>query len=103
MVAVAPQPEHTVICFSPKADGHCDEQLHFGIDGRPKSVSLCIGRIRRDLVLGLPEVTLDLIEIASFVYAIDSSISRGGLTDQQMGAKWHTRFHVSLPVRNLEL
>ncbi len=103
MVAVAPQLEHTVICLPPKADGRGDEQLHFEIDGKPKAVSLCIGRIRKDLVLGLPEVALDLIEIAAFVYAIDSSVSRGGQTDQQMGTKWHRRFHVSLPVRNLAL
>ncbi|MCG3268376.1 hypothetical protein [Yoonia sp. I 8.24] len=56
------------------------------------------GHIRKSLVVGLPDVALDLIEIAAFVYAIDSSVSRGGLMDQQMGAKWHRRFHVSLPV-----
>lgn len=99
----AHQPEHVVTCFAPDADGRGDEELRFEIDGKPKSVSLRIGHIRKSLVLGLPDVALDLIEIAAFVYAIDSSISRGGLTDQKMGEKWHRRFRVSLPIRNFKL
>lgn len=95
--------EHIVTCLPPEADGRGDEQLRFEIDGKPKAVSLRIGHIRKSLVAGLPDVAIDLIEIAAFVYAIDSSISRGGLMDQQMGAKWHRSFEVSLPVRNLAL
>ncbi len=95
--------EHIVTCFPPKADARGDEQLRFDIDGKSKAVSLRIGHIRKSLVLRLPDVALDLIEIAAFVYAIDSSVSRGGLTDQKMGAKWHRSFRVSLPVRNLAL
>ncbi len=95
--------EHIVTCLPPLPDGRGDEQLRFEIDGKPKSVSLRIGHIRKSLVVGLPDVALDLIEIAAFVYAIDSSVSRGGLMDQQMGAKWHRSFHVSLPVRNAAL
>lgn len=95
--------EHIVSCLPPEADGRGDEQLRFEIDGKPKAVSLRIGHIRKSLVAGLPDVAIDLIEIAAFVYAVDSSISRGGLMDQQMGAKWHRSFEVSLPVRNLAL
>lgn len=97
------RPEHIVTCLPPEADGQGDEQLRFEIDGKLKAVSLRIGQIRKSLVASLPDVVLDLIEIAAFVYAIDSSVSRGGLMDQQMGAKWHRRFHVLLPVRNLAL
>ncbi|MGC1497303.1 MAG: 7-cyano-7-deazaguanine synthase [Sulfitobacter sp.] len=100
---VAHKLEHIVTCFPPEADGRGDEQLRFAINGKTKAVSLRIGHIRKSLVLGLPNVALDLIEIAAFVYAIDSSISRGGLMDQKMGAKWHRSFQVSLPVRNLAL
>ena len=100
---VVHQPEHIVVCLPPEADGRGDEQLGFEIDGRLKAVSLRIGHIRKSLVMGLPEVALDLIEIAAFIYAIDSSVSRGGLTDQKMGEKWHRSFRVSLPVRNLAL
>lgn len=103
MDSAAQQFEHDVICFPPEADAGGDEQLRFEINGNPKAVSLRIGHIRKSLVLNLPDVALDLIEIAAFVYAIDSCISRGGLKDQKMGQKWYRRFRVSLPVRNLGL
>lgn len=96
-------PEHFVTCLPPQADRRGDEQLRFEIDGKLKAVSLRIGHIRKSLVVGLPDVALDLIEIAAFVYAIDSSVSRGGLMDTHMGAKWHRNFQVTLPVRNADL
>lgn len=98
----APPSEHIVTCFAPRADGRGDEQLRFDIDGKAKAVDLRIGHMRKSIIAAFPDIAIDLIELAAFVYAIDSSISRGGLTDQQMGAKWHRRFRVTLPVRKLE-
>ncbi|MEP4197263.1 MAG: 7-cyano-7-deazaguanine synthase [Aliishimia sp.] len=85
------------------ADVKGNEQLRFEIDGKPKGVSLRIGHMRKSLVAALPDIAIDLIELASFVYAINSSVSRGGQTDQQMGAKWHRKFRVEMPVRRLSL
>lgn len=102
MDGAAPPSEHIVTCFAPRADGRGDEQLRFDIDGKAKAVELRIGHLRKSVVVALPDIAIDLIELAAFVYAIDSSISRGGLTDRQMGAKWHRRFRVTLPVRKLE-
>ena len=47
--------------------------------------------------------SLDLIEIATLVYATDSAISRGGPTDRYMGARWHREFKIEMPVRDLAL
>ncbi|SMY06993.1 7-cyano-7-deazaguanine synthase [Flavimaricola marinus] len=102
MAGAAPPSEHIVTCFAPLADRDGDEQLRFEIDGKVKSVSIRIGQLSRQLVAQLPEMAIDLIELAAFVYAIDSSVSRGGLADQQMGAKWHRRFCVEVPVRELD-
>lgn len=101
MDSAVPRPEYSVTCFAPLADREGDEQLRFEIDGNVKSFSLRIGHLSRQLVAQLPGIAIDLIEIAAFVYAIDSSISRGGHADQQMGAKWHRRFRVEVPVREL--
>ncbi|MBT8418374.1 MAG: hypothetical protein KJO42_13120, partial [Silicimonas sp.] len=98
----APPSEHIVTCFAPRADGRGDELLRFDIDGKAKAVELKIGHMRKSVVAALPDIAIDLIELAAFVYAIDSSISRGGLTVRQMGAKWHRRFRVTLPVRKLQ-
>lgn len=103
MDGVASLPEHVVTCHAPQADGRGDEQLRFEIDGKAKGVELRIGHMRKSLVAALPDVAIDLIELAAFVYAIDSSVSRGGLTDQQMGKKWYRNFRVTMPVRMLSL
>lgn len=93
--------EHIVTCFAPGADRDDDEKLRFEIDGKVRGLSLRIGQLSRRLVTALPDIAIDLIELAALVYAIDSSISRGGLIDRQMGAKWHRRFRVEVPVRKL--
>ncbi|MCC3306223.1 7-cyano-7-deazaguanine synthase [Sneathiella sp. HT1-7] len=103
MSAAAKSREHHVSCLEPIADVSGDEQLQFEIDGQLKGVSLKITSLTKSLVSALPTHVIDLIEIASFVYAIDASISRGGLRDQAMGAKWHRRFLVTMPVRALSL
>lgn len=93
--------EHIVTCFAPGADRDDDEKLRFEIDGKVRGLSLRIGQLSRRLVTALPDIAIDLIELAALVYAIDSSVSRGGLVDRQMGAKWHRRFRVEVPVRKL--
>ncbi len=103
MGGVAKPPEHRVKCLTPLARRSGDEQLRFEIDGKTKGINLRISSLRQSLVTSLPDRTIDLIEIAAFVYAIDASVSRGGLVDQKMGAKWHRRFLVELPVRDLAL
>ena len=103
MAGVAKLPEHRVRCFAPVADSGGDEQLRFEIDGNVKGVVLKIGSLSRSLVSSLPDRAIDLIEIAAFVYAIDASVSRGGLRDQNMAAKWYRKFRIDLPVRELAL
>ena len=100
MGVVARSPEHHVKCLEPLQSSSGNEQLRFEIEGQRKSIDLKIGSLSQSLVANLPDAVLDLIEIAAFVYAIDASISRGGPADQNMGAKWHRRFLVELPVRD---
>lgn len=103
MAGVAPQPEYRISCLPPVTSSGGDERLIFEIDGRRKGVSLKIRQINRKLVAALPDRALDLIEIAALVYAVDACVSRGGLTDQHLGAKWHRRFLIEIPVLDLPL
>ena len=66
-------------------------------------MTLRIEKLSRNLVARMPDRSLDLIEIAALVYAADSAVSRGGTMDQHMGAKWHRRFRIEMPVRELAL
>jgi len=100
---VAKPPDHTVRCLPPLARRSGDEQLRFEIDGKTEGINLKIRNLRQSLVASLPERAVDLIEIAAFVYGIDASVSRGGPVDQNMGEKWHRRFLVELPVRDMAL
>jgi 7-cyano-7-deazaguanine synthase in queuosine biosynthesis len=97
--AAGTPPEHRVRCLPPLTKSGGDAHLRLEIDGTPQGVSLCIQRLTVHLVAGLPDRALDLLEIATLVYGVDSAVSRGGPTDQQMGAKWHRRFVVEMPVR----
>jgi hypothetical protein len=103
LAAVVPRPEHRVRCLPPLTFSGGDERLIFEIDGVRKGVSLKIRQHSRRLVESLPDRALDLIEIAALVYAVDAAISRGGLTDQQMGAKWHRRFVIEMPVFDFDI
>jgi hypothetical protein len=76
-----------------------NERLHFTLNGNQRTVDLRIGALSKTLVERLPDKVIDLIEIAALVYAVDSSVSRGGLADAQMGARWHRQFDVEMAVR----
>lgn len=94
-------PEHHIRCMAPSEDSSGDEKLCFTLDGQPKSANLKIGGLSELLVMRLPDLVMDLIEIATLVYAADACVSRGGTADQGMGAKWHRVFHIEMPVRDL--
>ncbi len=101
MGGVAHPPEHRVWCLAPLTKSGGDEVLRLRIDERTVDVKIRISQLSRQLVENLPDRTLDLLEIAALVYGADSAVSRGGQTDQQMGRKWHRRFIVEIPVRDL--
>jgi hypothetical protein len=51
----------------------------------------------------LPDRLVDLLEVASYIYAADSAISRGGRADSEMGARWRRNFRFRIPVRQPDL
>ena len=101
MGGVKETPEHHIRCNAPSDDSSGDEKLCFYIDEQPRSVNLKIGGLSELHVSRLPNLVMDLIEIATLVYAVDACISRGGTADQCMAAKWHRVFHIEIPVREL--
>ena len=64
---------------------------------------LQVADISNRLLAKIQGVHLDLLEVASYVYAADSAISRGGKTDAQMGKRWRRNFRIVIPVRLPEL
>ena len=55
--------------------------------------------IRRRLLEVEPELLTDLAEIATYVFAADNLVSRGGDALRNMGKAWRRSFHLVIAVR----
>ena len=94
-------PDHIVECLNPHPVGGKNTELAFILDGEPRRVSVQIGKLNEQLLTGLADHAIDLLEIASLVYAVDALVSRGGTVMRQMGKQWHRRFIVTMSVRDI--
>ena len=77
--------------------------LNLNLHGSSANVRLEIGDISRRLLANISDVHADLLEIASYIYAADSAIPRGGNTDAQLGARWRRKLRFVIPVRQPNL
>lgn len=62
-------------------------------------VHLDLSHLSRRLASHLPPVAADLLEVATYVYAADQMVRRGGPREFEYGSKWHRRFRFEIPVR----
>lgn len=60
---------------------------------------LKLHHITRALAGQIPAVAIDLLEIATYVYAADQMVTRGGLKELEYGEKWRRHFRFEIPVR----
>jgi 7-cyano-7-deazaguanine synthase in queuosine biosynthesis len=99
-----PRNEHLVLCgglVGPRKGSA--SSLSLNLHGTSPNVHLRISDISKLLVANIPDVLVDLLEVASYVYAADSAISRGGRMDAQMGKRWRRNFRFVIPVRRPDL
>jgi 7-cyano-7-deazaguanine synthase in queuosine biosynthesis len=64
---------------------------------------LKLHHITRRLASQLPEVAIDLVEIATYVYSADQMVTRGGLKEFEYGTKWRRHFRFEIPVRRHDI
>ncbi|MEZ6138293.1 MAG: hypothetical protein R3C53_25705 [Pirellulaceae bacterium] len=64
-----------------------------------KQLHLRLHHITRRLASQIPAIAIDLLEIATYVYAADQMVSRGGLKEFEYGTKWRRQFRLEIPVR----
>ena len=94
-----PTDEHLVLCDVPEAQGRkSDAAVELNLDGPRKNVNLKISDLNDKLIANVPDVLVDLIEIATYVYAADAAISRGGPIGKRMGERWRRRIRFVIPV-----
>lgn len=94
----------------PLSEWHIDCALVVHSDGK-EDLTLQIGDIRRAATLHIEHLSkalladlspraLDLIEVAAFVYAADSTLPRGQTSDPGLGSRWRRRLTFQIPVRD---
>jgi hypothetical protein len=99
-----PSNEHLVVCGGATAHERGGAaRLDLNLHGPSANVRLEIEDISRRLLANISDIHADLLEIASYIYAADSAISRGGKTDFQLGALWRRKFRFVIPVRQPKL
>lgn len=91
--------EHLVLCDDCGTQGTAARPLHLNLRGARQNVHLRISDIARPLVANIPDVLQDLLEVATYVYAADSAVRRGGRADTGMGTRWRRDFRFVIPVR----
>ena len=95
---------HLILCggLAP-SQGENGRKLELTITDKPGGIDLHIEQLRRQMVSDIPDTLTDLLDIAAYVYAADSQVSRGGRYMQRVGADWRRQFKFAIPVRNPEL
>ncbi len=88
-----PGNEHLVLCGGVEGPREVDaSSLSLNLHGTSANIHLQIDDIRRRLLANIPDVLVDLLEVASYIYAADSAIPRGGTIGAQMGKRWRRNF-----------
>ena len=77
-----------------------DSTLQLALDGRSQNITLKLEDISKRLVKNVPDLLIDLVEIATYVYCADQATSRGGEAQAGMGSDWRRRFRFVIPVRH---
>ena len=75
--------------------------LMLDLQGAKPNVFLKIGDISEAMTRNVPDVLMDLIEVAVYVFSADQGTGRGGVRDT--GEGWRRRFRFHIPVRLPEL
>ena len=67
------------------------------------NVHLKFDDLRVRLEKELPDLAVDILEIGSYVYCADQTVSRGGDRQRGDGKDWYRSLHFEIPVRRLDI
>lgn len=97
--------ERIILCGGAPGPSSASEGdlLALDLDRNNGNVNLRIENLTRPLAANLPDVLVDLIEIAAYVYSADQAITRGGDGVVTVGRNWRRNLTFHVPVRELEV
>lgn len=94
---------HTVLCGGLRpADAPggwrrgCRTSLEIGAG---EDVHLRVEQLTSGMKAGVTDVAMDLLEVASYVFAADQALTRGGTSEFDYGDAWRRRLRFLIPVR----
>jgi 7-cyano-7-deazaguanine synthase in queuosine biosynthesis len=73
------------------------------VHGAAKNVNLRIDYISRTMLGNVPDLLIDLLELAAYVYCADQRLVRGSDKLTKFGENWRRSLRFSVPVRHLEV
>ena len=99
---------HLVLCGNvraPKMPAAWKEApvLRLALGKDRHDVHLRLDHLSKRLAAGLPEVAIDLLELAAYVYAADQAVTRGGRVEIDYGERWRRYFRFEIPVRRPDI
>lgn len=69
--------------------------------GTGEDVHLAVAQLTERMRAGVPGVSMDLLEIAAYVFAADQALTRGGVVKFDYGDSWRRKLRFVIPVRCL--
>jgi 7-cyano-7-deazaguanine synthase in queuosine biosynthesis len=93
--------EYAFICGGANAPdlASADQVLRMDVAGPDRNVNLRLTDANRVLVSDLPDLLIDLLELAAYVYCADQRASRGTEKLSMAGEAWRRKLHFVVPVR----
>jgi 7-cyano-7-deazaguanine synthase in queuosine biosynthesis len=83
--------------FLPTAEG---DRRTLDVQGTARNINLRIDDISKALVSDIPDVMLDLLEVAAYVYCADQQTRRGSEYLTEYGEDWRREMVFRIPVRS---
>lgn len=79
------------------------DAIGMDVQGEAKNVNLRIDYITRTMLGNVPDLLIDLLEVAAYIYCADQRLGRGSDKLTNFGENWRRRLHFSIPVRLREV
>lgn len=97
--------ERLILCGGLRAPAGASEGkdiIRLNLWGKDPSVHLKMSDITQKMAANIPPLLVDLLEVASYVYAADQAVTRAN-SALTLGAGWRKNLEFHIPVRKLEI
>ena len=79
------------------------DAIAMDVQGPAQNVNLRIDYISRSMLGNVPDILIDLLEVAAYVYCADQRLGRGSDKLTRFGEDWRRNLNFSIPVRCFDI